>query len=56
MKNLLLLMVIACIGTGIQAQELKTIKLNKPDTKRGLSFMEALTKRHSTREFANRPV
>lgn len=56
MKNLLLLMVIACIGTGIQAQELKTIKLNKPDTKRGLSFMEALTKRQSTREFANRPV
>ncbi len=56
MRNLLLLMVIACIGSGLQAQELKTIKLNKPDTQRGLPFMEALAKRQSIREFAGRPL
>ncbi len=56
MKNFLLLMIIACVGSGIQAQELKTIQLNKPDTQRGLSLMEALAKRQSTREFASKPI
>lgn len=56
MKKLLLLLVLAYPLMGIQAQELKTLKLNKPDTQRGLPVMTALEKRHSTREYANKKL
>lgn len=56
MKRILLLSVIACLYTGLQAQDLKTVKLNKPDTQRGLSLMAALEQRHSTREFSDRKL
>lgn len=56
MKKLLLFSVMACMFMGMQAQELKTIKLNKPNTKRGLPVMTALEQRHSTREYANRSL
>lgn len=56
MKQLLLLMVIVTMGIGAKAQDLKAIKLNKPDTKRGLAVMTALEKRHSTREYAAREL
>lgn len=56
MKKLLLLCTAVFLGIGVYAQELTTIKLNKPDTQRGLSVMAALEKRQSTREYANRAL
>ena len=56
MKRILLLSVIACLYTSLQAQDLKPLKLNKPDMKRGVSLMTALAQRQSTREFADRKL
>lgn len=56
MRRILLLFVLLGAYTGIHAQELKTIQLNKPDTKRGLSVMQALEKRQSTREYADKKL
>lgn len=39
-----------------QAQELKTIKLNEPNKKRGLPVMEALSLRASVREWSDKEV
>lgn len=52
MKKILLLTMLGCIYCGLNAQELKTIALEKPDTQRGLSLMKALEKRQSVREYA----
>ena len=54
MRKILLLSMVACMFSGLQAQELQTIKLLKPDTRRGEPVMTALEKRHSTREFADK--
>lgn len=54
MKKILLFLLGIGFYTGIQAQELKTIQLNKPDTKRGLPVMQALEKRQSSREYADK--
>lgn len=56
MKKLLLFVALAGICTGLHAQELKTIQLNKPNTQRGLPVMQALEKRHSTREYADKAL
>lgn len=56
MKRILLLSVIACLYISLQAQDLKPVKLNKPDMKRGVSLMTALEQRQSTREFADRKL
>ena len=56
MKKVLLFLILAGFGVGIQAQELKTIQLDKPDTGRGLSIMKALEKRQSVRGFADKKL
>lgn len=56
MKKILVLLIMACIGTGLQAQELKTLKLNKPNTQRGLPVMTAMEQRHSVREYADKKL
>lgn len=40
----------------MQAQELKTIRLNAPDKTRGTAVMQALSDRHSVREYAETPL
>lgn len=56
MKKLLLFSILTCFCVGIQAQELKTIKLNTPNTQKGVSIMKALKQRQSTREYATRQL
>ena len=56
MKKLGLLAIGLCLIAGLNAQEMKTIKLKAPDKQRGVSVMEALAKRQSIREFANKPL
>lgn len=56
MKKMLLLSLMTLMFMGLQAQDLKTLKLNKPDTKRGVSVMAAFEKRQSTREYADRKL
>lgn len=56
MKKMLVFLVIACLSIGLQAQELKTIKLNKPNTQRGIPVLTALEQRHSEREFADKKL
>ena len=51
MKRLLILSIVITIVTGLNAQELKPIKLNQPDKKRGLTVMEAFEKRASATVF-----
>ena len=56
MKKILLFVTLVGICSGINAQELKTIQLNKPNTQRGLPVMQALEKRQSTREYADKAL
>lgn len=56
MKKMLLLSLLFGIVAGLQAQELKPVKLNKPDMKRKTTLMTALEKRQSTREYADRKL
>lgn len=56
MKKILLFVALVGICSGISAQELKTIQLNKPNTQRGLPVMQALEKRQSTREYADKAL
>jgi hypothetical protein len=43
-------------GTRMKGAGLKTIKLNEPDMKRGLPFMEALSAKASAREWSDRDL
>jgi nitroreductase len=52
---LAVLLVLPVLGWA-QAQELKTIKLNEPNKKRGLSVMEALSVRSSARDWSPKDV
>ena len=54
MKKFLLFSLLVGLFGGSQAQDLKPIKLNQPNVKRGLSVMTALQKRQSTREYAEK--
>ena len=56
MKNTLLISILACLIGSTQAQELKSISLNKPNLQRGSSLMKALEQRQSTREYAERKL
>jgi len=57
MRNLLFVLVALLFGaTGASSQELQAIKLNKPDKTRGATFMQALTDRHSTREYSSKEL
>lgn len=56
MRKTLLFALVACFVSGLDAQELKPLKLNKPDVKRGLPVMTALEKRHSEREFSDKKL
>lgn len=56
MKSILLFSLFICIAIGMQAQDLKTVKLNAPNLKRGLPVMTALQKRQSTREYSDRKL
>lgn len=56
MKKMLLCMLAFSMLMGTKAEDLKTLNLPKPNTKRGLPVMVALEKRHSTREYANKKI
>ncbi|MBP3518147.1 MAG: SagB/ThcOx family dehydrogenase [Parabacteroides sp.] len=52
MRKLSFIFIALLLITTMQAQDLKTIKLNAPDKSRGSSVMKALSDRHSDREYA----
>lgn len=54
MKSIFLSLVAACMLGGAYAQTLSPIQLKAPEKKAGLSVMETLANRHSTREFSNK--
>lgn len=56
MKRIILLFILVSFGINAMAQDMEKIKLNTPDMKRGLSTMEALSKRQSTREYADKSL
>ena len=56
MKKFLLFSLLVGLFGGSQAQDLKPIKLNQPNVKRGLPVMTALQKRQSTREYADKKL
>lgn len=56
MKRILISCLLALTVSGAYAQELKSIKLNRPDTKRGMSLMQTLEKRCSVREYADKKL
>ncbi|MBN2031452.1 hypothetical protein JW824_14555 [bacterium] len=45
-----------CLSSSLPAQELKTIKLNPPNLKRGLPFMETLSVKASATEWSDREL
>ena len=53
MKKFLLFSLLVGLFGGSQAQDLKPIKLNQPNVKRGLPVMTALQKRQSTRDLSD---
>lgn len=53
MKRLFSSIVIFAILTSLKAQELKSVVLNPPDMKRGLTVMQALEKRSSASAFSS---
>lgn len=53
MKKLFVYFVLMMTGLGLSAQEWPAIKLNPPDTQRGLSVMQALKLRSSTTGFSS---
>lgn len=56
MRKILLLSLMSCMMLGIRAQDLKTLKLNKPDVKRGVPVMTAFEKRQSVREYSDKKI
>jgi nitroreductase len=54
--SLLGLLLLLPVLSWAQAQDLKTIKLNEPNKKRGLPVMEALSVRASVREWSDKEV
>lgn len=56
MKRIILLFILVSFGINAMAQDMKKIQLNAPDMKRGISTMEALSKRQSIREYADKPL
>lgn len=57
MKKLtLIFLVLAVAMSSIQAQELEPVKLNAPDTERGLAMMQALSVRASVREWSDQKL
>ena len=56
MKSIFLSLVAACMLSGAYAQTRSPIQLKAPEKKAGLSVMETLANRHSTREFSNKKL
>ena len=56
MKKMLLITLMTAMVMTVIGEELKPVKLNTPNKKRGVSIMEALEKRHSTREYADKEL
>lgn len=56
MKSIFLSLVAACMLSEAYAQTLSPIQLKAPEKKAGLSVMETLANRHSTREFSNKKL
>lgn len=56
MKTFLCILACVCMGFSLQAQDLKTIRLNTPSKDRGSSVMKSLSDRHSEREFASKKL
>lgn len=56
MKKLVLVVLLFVVAAGVQAQELQSVKLNKPDKNRNMTLMRALENRHSEREFSDRKL
>jgi hypothetical protein len=54
--RLLLIAGLLFLCGNLSAQELKTIKLNPPDKKRGLPFMETLSVKASAREWSEQEL
>ena len=52
MKRFVLTLIATCLVGGMSAQSLEPIQLKAPEKSAGLSVMEALANRHSTREFS----
>jgi nitroreductase len=50
------ILLLALLWIGLPAQDLKTIKLNPPDLKRGLPVMQALSMRASVRDWSPREI
>lgn len=55
-KIAFILTILSFITVSMQAQNLKEIQLNQPDKTRGTSVMQALSDRHSDREYADKPL
>ena len=55
-KIAFILTILSFITVSMQAQDLKEIQLNQPDKTRGTSVMQALSDRHSDREYADKPL
>lgn len=56
MKKIVLSLFAACMLSGVSAQSLSPIQLKAPEKKAGLSVMETLANRHSTRQFSNKEL
>ena len=55
-KLLLNTLLIFCVLNSVLAQELSSVKLNNPNTKRGLPVMEALSLRASVKEWSDKKM
>ena len=56
MKKLMMMLLGIVLVSGASGQAAKTVKLNAPNKARGAATMQALEKRKSTREFADRKL
>jgi len=56
MKRLLLLSAAIFAAAALQAQTMKTIKLNQPNKERGSVIMKALSERRSVREYSDKKL
>ena len=56
MKIILLLIAVFAASIIVQAEDLKTIKLNAPELDKGKPLMQVLKTRKSSREFSNKKI
>lgn len=56
MKQVISFLIVLFVTTSMQAQEMKTIKLNAPNKKRGEAVMKVLNDRQSIREYSTKEI